>query len=92
MKVCSRLEMGWGGAGRREEITFISLFFFLGQMFCPYFGNHTHIVHCVNLERCVQKETVTWGIKIQQISNSKSKNAEAKTKQSQKKKKKNPAK
>lgn len=56
-------------------------------MFCPYFGDHTDIVHRVNLERCVQKETVTWGIKIQQRSNSKSKNAEAKTKQSQKKKK-----
>lgn len=43
-------------------ITFISLLFLLRQVFCPYFGYHTHIVYCVNLERSVQKTTMTQGI------------------------------
>lgn len=61
-------------------ITFVSLLFLLCQVFCAYFGYHTHIVHCVNLERCVQKTTVTQGIESQRKL-SKTKKAEAKIKQ-----------
>lgn len=37
-------------------------------MFCPYFGYHTHIIYCVNLERRVQEKIVTQGIKTHKIS------------------------
>lgn len=64
-------------------ITFVSLFLLLRQVFCAYFGYHTHVVHCVNLERRVQRKTVTRGNQNSQHMHSKSKNAEAKGKKNQ---------
>lgn len=58
-------------------------------MFGPDFGYHTHIVYCVNLERRVQKKTVTQGIKTQKISIARARMLKPKNKKERKKKKKN---